>query len=286
MRASWPRGIHVSPIKKHGVVTGFGRSATSYINNEDPNASGEGVFQGSSSAAPLYTLNADISLSAYDHMGTGATFIHPISKVAFSGKASQFVDDKTQFLNLLSLTTDHDMMRIPRHEQSTLLQQAGTRNSQAWADLLWVSGGNLNLDKCFTDSMLPTYSFTTASTKVEKLPQPHPLTISNPSNHQSHTIAQIAPTFAKRTLGVIMAPDGSNRLQLKHTLLKAKTFLGQIRHATLSGKARWLATQMVLEPGVIYPLMASFFTQKELFSIQSIMSQFQCSALGLNRNFP
>jgi hypothetical protein len=42
---------------------------------------------------------------------------------------------------------------------------------------------------------------------------------------------------------------------------------------------------MVLEPGVIYPLMASFFTQKELFSIQSIMSQFQCSALGLNRNF-
>lgn len=83
-----------------------------------------------------------------------------------------------------------------------------------------------------------------------------------------------------------MAPDASNTAQLKHTLLKAKTFLGQLCYSSLTARAHWVATQTVVEPGVLYPLMAIFYSLKEIEAIQCVLSQLQCQSLGLNRNFP
>jgi hypothetical protein len=46
------------------LVTGFGKSANSFHNTSD-DITGQGVLQGSSSAAPIFILNSDISLSTY-----------------------------------------------------------------------------------------------------------------------------------------------------------------------------------------------------------------------------
>jgi hypothetical protein len=61
------------------LVTGYGVSATSFKNNEDPTQPGQGVLQGSSSAEPIYNFNSDVSLSTYNKLATGATFTHPTS---------------------------------------------------------------------------------------------------------------------------------------------------------------------------------------------------------------
>jgi len=60
------------------LVTGFGVSTESY-NNTNEGITGQGVLQGSSSAAPIFLLNSDVSLHAYDILGIGATFYHPIT---------------------------------------------------------------------------------------------------------------------------------------------------------------------------------------------------------------
>jgi hypothetical protein len=39
------------------LVTGLGESATTFANNEDPKQTGQGILQGSSSAAPIYTTS-------------------------------------------------------------------------------------------------------------------------------------------------------------------------------------------------------------------------------------
>jgi len=63
---------------KFHLITGFGKSSSSYRNDDD-NIVGQGVLQGSSSAAPIFLLNSEISLTAYNKMGIGASFRSPVN---------------------------------------------------------------------------------------------------------------------------------------------------------------------------------------------------------------
>jgi hypothetical protein len=231
-------------------------------------------------------MNSDVSLSAYELLSTGATFTHPISGHHTTDKATQFADNKTQFLNLQATIPSLSDVHVSENERFASLLSAGQKNFHSWADLLWISGGNLNLGKCFTYSILPDYNFSSQKMKVRPIPFQSTIRITNPADASVHEADQIAPTCARRTLGVIMAPDGSNKLQLRHTLLKAKTFLGQLSNSSLSQHALWVAVQMVVIPGIIYPLMATYYTPQDIQKIESVISQLICKALGLNRNFP
>jgi hypothetical protein len=42
------------------LITGFGLSNQSFKNNEDPSQIGQGLLQGSSSAAPIYNVSSDV----------------------------------------------------------------------------------------------------------------------------------------------------------------------------------------------------------------------------------
>jgi len=84
------------------LITGFGTSIESFCNS-DGGVIGQGVLQGSSSTAPLHILSSDISLTTYNKKGIS----HPSqlhTKEIISDKAVQYVDDKSQFLNLLGIT--------------------------------------------------------------------------------------------------------------------------------------------------------------------------------------
>jgi len=85
------------------LMTGFGRSTKLYQNTEN-DISGQGVLQGSSSVAPMFPLNSDVSLSAYSKEGVGASFLHPINGSIISYSKAQFVDDTSQFLNPLGIS--------------------------------------------------------------------------------------------------------------------------------------------------------------------------------------
>jgi len=67
------------------LVTGFGRSSSTFNNNSDE-VTGQGVLQGSSSAAPIYILNSDVSLQTYQKLGTGDLFTHPINHTTIIDK--------------------------------------------------------------------------------------------------------------------------------------------------------------------------------------------------------
>jgi len=105
---------------------------------------------------------------------------------------------------------------------------------------------------------------------------------------QKNTISykvRIPPTSARRTLGVILAPDRNCKTQISHSLRKAKEFLGKIRNSFLSQKRKWVAFNSVIEPAILYPMVNTLFHTKDISPVVSVLSQMQCSALGLNRNF-
>lgn len=134
------------------LITGFGRSLTSY-NNTNEDKTGQGVLQGSRSACPIFILNSDVSLSAYQKHATGASFSNPITGQTVTDFAVQFIDDTSQFLNTDGLleedsTISHDV-----------LINTASENAQRWADYLWVSGGYLNLSKCFYYAFQPSINY-------------------------------------------------------------------------------------------------------------------------------
>jgi hypothetical protein len=59
------------------IITGLGVSNKSFSNNEDHNNPGQGMLQGSSSAAPVYNFISDVT---YCQHAYGGTFVHPITK--------------------------------------------------------------------------------------------------------------------------------------------------------------------------------------------------------------
>jgi hypothetical protein len=128
------RNFYVSFTQKY--VLPFSHR-TSFNNNEDANNIGQGVLRGSSLAAPIYILNSDVSLSTHNKLACGAAFTHPITGDTIHDKAIQYVDDTSQILNPKGTYSENtfspDMC-------SSLLQHAQL-NSNAWKEIMWISGG-------------------------------------------------------------------------------------------------------------------------------------------------
>jgi hypothetical protein len=162
-----------------------------------------------------------------------------------------------------------------------------TENSNKWASLLWVSGGNLNASKCLYYYMKPKYNFNKHTiTYASETKAPGKIEIHDPSTQTVNPLTCYEPSTAKRTLGVMLAPDGNSKLQFSSSKDKVTTFLNHLRCSHLNNKTKWAAINTVLEPAILYPLMASQCTNKEMEHIDKIVPKAKCQALGLNEHFP
>ncbi len=117
------------------LSTGFGLSARTFLNNEDPPQIGQGVLQGTSSAPPIYNINCDVSLTTYNQLFKGAQFQHPITGDVFTDHVTQYVDDKGEMLNSKGANIGTHQSKATQHEQ---LFQAANHNTDLWTQLLWI----------------------------------------------------------------------------------------------------------------------------------------------------
>jgi hypothetical protein len=181
------------------IATGFGSSISSFHNNSDPLQIGQGVLQGSSSAAPLYNVTTDICLTTFRKLAKGTSFTHPHTGETIEDIATQYVDDKTDMLNDKGAGIPHQR-NITSHNREQMFNNA-TSNSNTWASLLWISGGKLNTDKCFYYYLQPKFNFTNNSVKYLPINKtPGEITIDNLLTNTPQTIQRFEPHVAKRTL--------------------------------------------------------------------------------------
>jgi hypothetical protein len=149
------------------LITGFGQS-TERFNNNQMGLQGQGVLQGSSSTCPIYILISDLYLSNYRKLGTGVAFYHLITKNRVHDTSVQFVDDKSKFLNPVGAGHHND----PNTDVGSALLPLASQNSQIWADSIWISGGSLNINKCFYYAFIPAVNFKSKSIDCLDLPMP------------------------------------------------------------------------------------------------------------------
>jgi hypothetical protein len=183
------------------LVTGFGRSTASFNNDKD-SIVGQGVLQGSSSAALLFIFNSEISLKTYWSLGTGAAFYHPINGNIITDKTVQYVDDTSQLVNAMGA----GITSTDTHEVSHLLHQTASKNSKIWADCMWVSSGDLNSSKCFYYAFEPQLNFNDNKITYKEISLPSNIHIFHPSTKNSHPMQQNSPNNSQTHLGCMAKP--------------------------------------------------------------------------------
>jgi hypothetical protein len=144
------------------LVTGFGQ-LESFSNNQN-GVHGQWVLQGSSSACPIK------------------------SRVEYH--SVKFVDDTSQFLNPMGANIDNNTSI----DVGSALLPFASKNSQIWADSKWISGGSLNLRKCFYYAFMPTVNFEKNSISCVDLPLPNQLRIRNRHDNTIHPIKRVSPS--------------------------------------------------------------------------------------------
>jgi len=178
------------PLKRMNfhLITGFGTLIASFSNDDNPQQIGQGVLQGSSSAALIFNLTSDVSLSAYRILGKGTAFTHPITGASFQDMTVQYVDDKNQFLNHLgadiSIEQDRENNFISLHNQACAIQKRGPTFYDSW--------GLTKFQQMLCVFLPSSDKFFYKKIKVSSLPTP-PISIKHPQGKSSCNINFVSP---------------------------------------------------------------------------------------------
>jgi hypothetical protein len=153
-----------------------------------------GSGQGSSKSPALWLFTSATLFDVHDRFAHGATFTDPSGKTSVQLKLSGFVDDTNASLNDWH----------PQHQADlpTLLTQM-THDAQTWNDLLFISGGKLELSKCSFHVL--QYKFKPDETQSDK---PPPIHLQDSVTADDIQIEGLHANHPHKTLGHWKAPVG------------------------------------------------------------------------------
>ena len=194
---------------KYHLRTQNGYSAQFYSHEKEYPIFGSG--QGSGNSPFIWLFISSTLCDAHCKISTGANFISPDGQHTLHLTMVGFVDDCTGTCN--DFRRQH---QAPTHEIASIM----TTDAQNWNDLLWSSGGKLELPKCSFHVLEFQFSPDGTPIPVTKLPD-CTITLHDPSTKQPVPITPKASITPHKTLGHWKAPaDNRQRQQLQD--LKAK----------------------------------------------------------------
>jgi hypothetical protein len=260
---------------RYNVKTGFGTSANTY--GAEPNNPLQGQGQGSGNApscwgaisTPMWTALRE--LCQHSFTATSVDLHHAIDTQGVA-----FVDDATNLLNDMASSTPMD--------EATLIHALQTL-AQMWERLLFSTGGALKPSKCFwyaiTWQWASGFPIMRSSNKFN-----HSVTITDSTTNTSVPITQKSGSEAERTLGVRIAPNGSQQRELAWLRAKAHSFALHISNGKLSREEAHRAYHSIYIPSLTYSLGATCFNPTEAASIQKGSLHLILASMGINRNMP
>jgi hypothetical protein len=206
----------------------------------------------------------------------GMTFFSPDGRHALTISAIMYVDDNTPGVNDMDIPGG---LPLPR------LFLEATNTAQTWEQILFASGGSLELSKCFTTVIawdwtdgIPTLQPPSAySSRV---------TLTRGMDPTSHILRSNPPELGERTLGVRPSADGNWDDKFAHHYKQVKVFARQILASKHSKDTYNLAYRSKIHPSMTYPLCISSMTPKQCDRIDITLRAALLPALGYARNLP
>ena len=259
-------------LMRYTVKTVYGISEASYQGTALEPLFGTGQGSGASPAAWL-TLVVLLLNTLEKVVPDRISFRSPDGTLEHRRLVDAFVDDTA-----LGLTDNGDRSLA---DLVTALENA----AQTWEQLLYFSGGALNLSKCSWYVLYWDW--------IKGRPQLRPIEESDPTvtlrkglSTDKATIKRQEVKSSARLLGVYQTPEGdfSDHIQILKT--KADKYAGYIRSPRLSATDIRIFHRTMYAPAMRYSLPAVAVDEEELDRIQSKIIPTIVQRLGLNSKLP
>jgi hypothetical protein len=190
------------------IKTQMGISEGFYQHSDDSQVHGTG--QGSKSSPPIWNFNSSIYIDTYDEAAHGATY-YSVSGDPLTIGMTGFVDDNNCNCNKDAIT--HEVNSSP-------LLDRMNHDAQLWHDLLWTSGGTLELTKC--QYHLIEWAFTMSGAPMLQTNQTNkPIELTS-QIRRLLPIKQLKVGTSYKTLGTFVEPMQHQKTQYRSLLKKAK----------------------------------------------------------------
>jgi exonuclease III len=248
------------------IKTQLGISEASYSHSDEFPVFGTG--QGSSSSPSIWTLYCSKGFDIYDAHCYGATYSSPDSTKILKLGMTGFVDDNN------AQTTGS-----PEEPEADLALRC-THDAQLWHDILWATGGALEISKCSYQSM--RFDFSAPGTPfLRHGTHGPPIVIKDPQGNDI-PIKQLPVTQAYKILGTYQAAVTRQRQQhavlLKNSLNHSRT----LALSNVSTRGAWIYYSSVFLRSVGYPLGVCHLTDSQLDSLQGPMVSTTLQKMGYN----
>ena len=233
-----------------------------------------GTGQGSGNSPTVWLVVSSILFRCYSATAFGARFESPDGTVFVDLYRIGFVDDTCCYVNLFR----RDIPPDPE-ELISLLQH----DSQLWSDLLWKSGGALELPKC-------TYHFSQYKFAVDGTPflqqgQVGPAVyVTTGDGNDVLTVPSSSVYVAHKTLGCYKSPSGAQKTQFQKLEQKCIRHARVVSTSALSRAESWTYYYSKYLPSVSYPLPVCHFETKKLIQLEQKVLPAIFSSCGFNRN--
>jgi hypothetical protein len=266
--------VHATTLEetKYKLKTSMGVSDEFYENCQAFPIYGTG--QGSGNSPAIWCIVSSVLFSCHQENAHGAYFCTPDKEMSVSLSMIGFVDDSTGQVNSFCDNTQ---------SQPELLRAIMQLDAQLWSDLLWISGGLLELSKCSFHHI--HFDFAPDGTAMMRSGTfGAPLQVHDKLTDQLVTIKAKSVYTPHKTLGHFKAPAGQNRTQLQRLRSSSDSYAKLVATSPCNRMDSWYFYTAIYLKSLGYVLPNCFFSHKQLHKVQQSALRAFLAKCGYNRN--
>jgi hypothetical protein len=233
-----------------------------------------GTGQGSGNSPTVWLVVSSILFKCYSAKAHGTRFESPDGSIRIDVYRVGFVDDTCSYVNMF-------LSDIPTTPETMI--QLLTHDSQLWCDLLWKSGGSLELPKCTYH--FSNYKFASDGTPYLQQGRIGPVVSILHGDGKSTQVVPCTSAFkAYKTLGCYKSPSGAQSTQLRVLQKNCDKHARIVSTSALSRQEAWTYyfLKYLTSPG--YPLPVCHFTLAQLQQLERKVLPALFAHCGFNRN--
>ena len=233
-----------------------------------------GTGQGSGNSPTVWLVVSSVLFNCYESRAHGALFESPDRSISLQLYRVGFVDDTQSYVNKFEddvPPTPEEMIRLLTHD------------SQLWSDLLWASGGALELPKCLYHHW--QYYFHPSGAPILHACQTGPDVVLHTGDGSSTEVVPfLSPYKAHKTLGYYKSPSGAQSTQFRILKTKCDNHARIVTTSALTRREAWTYyfSMYLTSPG--YPLPMSHFSPAQLHKLETKSLPAIIAKCGFNRN--
>ena len=266
--------LHTIQKMKHHIRTTYGDSEFT-MHSEEMAEPYQGLLQGNGASPATWVIISAPLINMMREAQNGAFLTEAISNKIHHTAGFAFVDDT-------------DLIEADLREGGITIEKTLDKMQQAinrWEGGLKATGGAIRPDKSWAYPI--GFKFDSKGKwRYQKLEEIETNLTVKDENENEQSLNMIPPDRGKETLGVFLAPDGSNTETMIELTKKATQWADYIRTGHLNRDEAKTAVNTTIMKSLQYPLPALTLNKEQCRSIQRIVINAGLPNGGTCRNYP